>query len=241
MIPKIVHYCWFGEKEIPKRLKKCIESWSLYLPDYKIILWNETNFDIKSNYWTREAYERGKYAFVSDYVRLKVLYDYGGIYLDTDVMVKRNLDSFLKYRAFTGFESENKLTSAVIGSEKGFSLIKEYLETYSNRHFVNTDGSINDGANVNMMTDICKKYGFKANNSYQVIKEMHIFPRDFFCPIDFWRNDKITKNTFTIHYFEASWLDLETKKRIKRERSHFYKIFNKYISKLSKIYNKHSK
>ena len=106
MIPKVIHYCWFGKKELPVKLKKCIDSWSREMSDYQIIKWDESNFDVESTKWTSQAYSEKKYAFVSDYVRLLVLYEYGGIYLDTDVMVKKSLTPFLKYNAFTGFESD---------------------------------------------------------------------------------------------------------------------------------------
>lgn len=238
MIPKIIHYCWFGGKPIPKRLKKCMDSWIETMPEYQLMRWDESNFDVKSTLWTSQAESAQKYAFVSDYVRLKVLYEYGGIYLDTDVLVKKSLNEFLKYKAFTGFECDNKLTSAVIGAEKEFPLIKEFLDSYNGKEFVFGNGNLNNEANVIMMTEICQRHGLKADNTYQIIQGMHIFPRTYFCPLDFWQNRDFTDNTYTIHYFDASWLDEDTKHRIEKERSKGFKLKNKVISRIAKIYHK---
>lgn len=111
MIPKIIHYCWFGRGKMPKLALKCLKSWNKYCSDYKVICWNEDNFDINSNQYVKEAYESRKYAFVSDYVRLYALYNYGGVYMDTDVEVIKNIDKFLAEKAFTGFESETYVTT----------------------------------------------------------------------------------------------------------------------------------
>src|SRR5699024_8907222 len=128
MIPKIIHYCWFGGNELSKTTKVCINSWKKKLPDYKIIEWNESNFDINSNQYVKEAYQAGRYAFVTDYVRLYVLYHYGGIYMDTDVEVLKSLDSFLKHQAFTGCENEKNSVTGIIGSEKDHEWIKTLLD-----------------------------------------------------------------------------------------------------------------
>lgn len=234
MIPKIIHYCWFGKKEIPDNLKKCMKSWSVLMPDFKIMRWDESNFDVKSTKWTEQAYEAGKYAFVSDYVRLKVLEEYGGIYLDTDVMLLKSLEALTEYKAFSGFENEFYITSAVIGCEQHFNLIKEFLEFYEGKEFFNESGKINNDANVIMMTDICKKYGLKTDDSEQEMAEMHIFPREYFCPIDFYHNKNITENSMAIHYFDASWLDDDTKRMIEKERKPLHKA---YISLKQAILN----
>lgn len=238
MIPKIIHYCWFGGKEMPENLKKCLASWNRFMPDYQIMRWDETNFDVYSLLWTQQAYSRGKYAFVSDYVRLKVLYEYGGIYLDTDVMLLKSLDELTLYRAFTGFEGPTKLTSAVIGAEKGFFLLEEFMHYYQDRSFLKEDGTTNKEANVVMMTDICKKYGLIADNTEQEICGMHIFPKTYFCPLDFYMNKDFSDNTYSIHYFNASWLDEETKRRIDIERSVGYKVRMSILSLASEVYHK---
>ena len=172
-----------------------------------------------------QSEDEKKYAFVSDYVRLVALYQYGGIYLDTDVMLKKSFDPFLSFQAFTGFENENKLTSAIIGAEKGFSVIGEYLNYYKNRCFVSEDGTINNEANVVMMTDICIKHGLVLNDSRQEVEGMQIFPRAYFCPLDFYHNDWSTEETVCVHFFDASWLDGSTKKMIMKERTKMYKLY----------------
>ncbi len=119
MIPKVIHYCWFGKKEKPDIVKKCIKSWNEFLPEYEIIEWNEKNFDINTYLFTKQAYEIGNYAFVSDYVRVYVLYNYGGIYLDTDTEILGSLDPFLKNSSFWGFEEKNYIATSIIGAECG--------------------------------------------------------------------------------------------------------------------------
>lgn len=234
MIPKIIHYCWFGKGEIPQNLEQCINSWKKILPDYKIIRWDEGNFNINESIWTKEAYAKKKYAFVSDYVRLKVLIEYGGIYLDTDVKVIKKLDNLLKYDAFMGFENEYYLTSSIIGCIPNFPLIKEFFNYYKNKHFID-DNVIKNEANVIMMTNICKKYGLMINDKEQLIQNMKIFPRTYFCPYDFWMNRYFTENTYTIHYFNASWLDDDEKKRIEKERKIIFKLKSKIFFQLKKI------
>ena len=136
MIPKIIHYCWFGGKPLPELACLCIESWKKFLPEYRIIRWDEESFDINSNTYVKEAYENKKYAFVTDYVRLYALYTHGGIYMDTDVEVRRPLDQFLQHQAFSGFESYHDIPTGIMASEKGFQGIKDQLDYYNNRHFV---------------------------------------------------------------------------------------------------------
>lgn len=225
MIPKILHYCWFGKDEIPDNLKKCMDSWSIYFNEYEIMRWDESSFDVNSTMWTKQAYNEKKYAFVSDYVRLYALEKYGGIYLDTDVMIRKSFTPFLKFQAFGGFENDLYLTSAVIGCEAHFSLIKEFLEYYKGRSFLMKEGGLNNEANVIMITNVCKKYGLQINDKEQEIMGFHIYPKEYFCPIDFYHNKNITENSFAIHYFDASWLDSDTKKMIQKERKWWYKMY----------------
>lgn len=244
MIPKIIHYCWFGGKPIPVRLRRCMESWKEIMPEWEYQCWDECKIDINSIPWIQEAYAAGKYAFVSDYVRLVALYEVGGVYLDTDVELLKSLNPLVdKYDAFMGFESETKLTSAVIAATPKHPLIKQFLEHYYNKHF--SDDIVNNNeANVLMMTDICKTYGLRDNNTEQDICilfsdyspcVLHVFPKTYFCPLDFWHNKEITEDSYTIHYFDASWLDKKTKDRILHERSVWYKATIAVKSVLSKI------
>ena len=141
MIPKIIHYVWFGKNSYPELTKRCIESWKKYCPDYELKLWNEENFDLSDCQFAREAYEEGKYAFVADYVRLRVLYEYGGIYLDTDVEITKKLDEFLSRHAFLGFEDEKNISTGIMGCQKHNLLFGELVDYYNNRSFKKEDGT----------------------------------------------------------------------------------------------------
>ena len=237
MIPKIIHYCWFGDKPIPNNLMKCIDSWKSNLPDYEFIKWDEKNFNIDSTLWTKQAYEHKKYAFVSDFVRLKALVEYGGIYLDTDVEVVKSFNNFLELDSFGGFETINTITTGVIGAKKGNPILKEFLDTYC-KGFVSESGSLNNDSNVLKFTQILLEHGLILNNQYQNVDGFHVFPKTYFCPLDVWHYKDITKDTYAIHYFEGSWLDDETKKRIKKESTVLYKSFIRIKGFLGMLYHK---
>lgn len=228
MIPKVIHYCWFGRNKLPKLAIECIESWKKNLPDYKIIEWNEDNFDINSNQYVKEAYESKKWAFVTDYVRLYVLKEYGGIYMDTDVEVTQNLDEFLNCGAFSGFESNNYIPTGIIGAEKDNKWIERMLQEYDNKKFIKEDGSYDMTTNVVLITDITKKeFNIKLNNTYQELKHRVImYPSDYFCPKSY-ETGKIrkTKNTYAIHHFSGSWHSDEEKK-IRKRKMMLTKVFS---------------
>ena len=212
MIPKIIHFCWFGNNPKTELAEKCIASWKKFLPDYELKEWNESNFDIDQHPFTREAYQAKKYAFVTDYVRLFVLKEYGGIYMDTDVEVIKNLDCFLHHNAFSGFETSEYVQTGIIGSEKDGRWITQMLEYYNDRHFLKDNGSIDMTTNVQIITDLLKKQGFIPDDTLQNFLDMVTFyPHDYFCPKDC-RTEKIllTKNTYTIHHFAKSWKAPET-------------------------------
>lgn len=215
MIPKTIHYCWFGRNKKTKLAEKCIKSWKKYCPDYEIIEWNEDNFDIfAAPLYVRQAYEVKKWAFVTDYVRLWAMVNYGGIYMDTDVEVIKPLEPFLMYRAFSGFESEKTIPTGIMASEKDFPLFQELLRYYDDAYFINTDGTFNLTTNVVIITDICKERGLMENNSFQIIDDFALYPKEFFCPID--NNTcllKKTRNTVAIHWFAGSWLEKEQRKK----------------------------
>ena len=230
MIPKTIHYCWFGRGEKPELVINCIESWKKFLPDYQIIEWNEDNFDVTQNQFAKEAYEKKKYAFVADYVRLCVLYEYGGIYLDSDVEVCRPLDPLLEYEAFSGFESEKCLQSGVLGCVKGHHLFQEFIHYYDGRHFVKEDGSCDMTPNTAIMTDMLLEKGLRADNSDQVIDGMILFPKEYFCPLEDGTGIMTkTENTYVIHWFTKSFWDKKELFRYRRARI-FYKIFGKKIT-----------
>ena len=213
MIPKKIHYCWFGKGNLPESAKKYIESWKKYCPDYEIIEWNEENFDINSNEYVRQAYEMKKYAFVTDYVRLYALYNIGGIYMDTDVEVLKSLDSFLENKAFSGFEDSNLVPTGIMGAEKNNKWIKDLLDEYKDIKFIDKDGNMDLTTNVTRITNLTvKKYGLITKSSYQKLNngEVVFYPFDYFCPKS-WKTGKITltNNSYTIHHFSGSWLSTE--------------------------------
>lgn len=214
MIPKIIHYCWFGGNALPKLAQKCIASWKKYCPDYELKLWNESNFDLNSNAYVKEAYKAKKFAFVTDYVRLWALYNYGGIYMDTDVEVIRPLDRFLVHPAFSGFETPNSVQTGIMASEKEGMWAARELEYYKDKHFLREDGSYDTTTNVIIITNNLVNDGFKLNNTYQDHKGIiTMYPQDFFCPKD-WQSKKLvafTENTHVIHHFSGSWVSLQSR------------------------------
>ena len=207
MIPKIIHYCWFGRGEKNPLIQACIASWRKYLPDYRIVEWNEDSFDVDSTLWTRQAYAAKKWAFVSDYVRLYALYTQGGLYFDTDVEVLRPLDRFLDNQAFTGFESNDNPVTAVMGAESGNPIIAELLSYYSDRPFVKNDGSLETLPNTYIITDCFEKLGIRKNGKEQLQQGLHVYPQIIFCPNNLTRIwNKPSTKSYTIHHFDQSWM-----------------------------------
>lgn len=232
MIPKVIHYCWFGGNPKSEFINKCMKSWEKYCPDYKIIEWNENNFDISMNLYVKEAYENRKWAFVSDFVRLFVLAKYGGFYLDTDVELVKSLDAFINYPAFTGYESKNFIPTAVMGAEKGNEWITYLLTYYDNRHFVLEDGQLDMTTNVVSITDMTKKkYSIEfENRKFEIPGTVCIFPKDYFAPKSPGeRKYVITQNTVGIHHFDGSWM--EGNRRINRVKMRY----SKYLCLIKKI------
>ncbi|MFI3266536.1 MAG: glycosyltransferase [Rikenellaceae bacterium] len=209
MIPKVVHYCWFGGNPLPKAAVDCIDSWKKFLPDYQIKEWNESNFDINSNRYVKEAYENRKFAFVTDYVRLYALYSEGGVYMDTDVEVCGSYDYFLHHKMFSGFETDNNVPTGMMAAEKGSLWAKELLDGYKERAFVFENGELDMTTNTTVITEYMLGKGLKLNNKYQEIEGLCVmYPSEYFCPKDH-RTGKIhkTKKTVCIHHFAGSWLD----------------------------------
>lgn len=212
MIPKTIHYCWFGGKNLPSIAKKCIASWKKYCPDYKIKRWDESNFDLSCCAYVKEAYESKKWAFITDYVRLWVMYNYGGIYMDTDVEVLKNLDPFLPNEAFSGFESVDRIPTGIMASEKGSHIIKLLLDRYNDRHFILSDGKLDLTTNVEEITNVMIPKGLVLNGKKQTVDGFTFYPKDYFCPKDY-RTKKLelTENTYTIHHFDGSWVPESTR------------------------------
>lgn len=214
MIPKIIHYCWFGGKPIPDDIKQYIGTWKMYCPDYEIREWNESNFDINQNTYCREAYEAKKWAFVTDYVRLKVLYEYGGFYMDTDVEVVKSLDSLRSFDALSGYESETHIPTGTIGACRDNEWIDMLLKDYEGRHFLLNDGSYDLTTNVVRITELtARTYNLYFNGQKIVFGEnMVLLPFEYLCAKSL-DDGKIyqTDNTYTIHHFKGSWLSDEDK------------------------------
>lgn len=206
MIPKIIHYCWFGHGEMSPLAKQCIDSWRKVLPDYDIVEWNEDNFDLDMYPYAREAYQKKKYAFVADVARLYALYTVGGIYMDTDVEVLKSYDKFLVHTAFSGYETD-KVTTGIMASEKGGEWVKHNLDYYEGRHFILEDGSMDQTVNVVTIYKYMLELGFRGDNTFQDFPGLiTIYPRDYFCPKSYYDGViRLTGNTVAIHHFEGSW------------------------------------
>ena len=219
-IPKVIHYCWFGKGEMPKLAKKCIKSWKKYCPDYEIVCHNEDNFDLLQNRYMREAYEAGEWAFVSDVARLKIIYDNGGIYLDTDVELIKPIDDLLKLDGFMGFDEKGIVATGLgFGAQKGNKIVSEFLKDYDNIPFALPDGSYDLTPCPDRNTESLKRLGMDVNNKNQKFMDMTFLPSEFLCPMDYYTGKKtITENTYSIHHYSASWTSKVTKRttRIKR-------------------------
>lgn len=226
MIPKIIHYVWVGNNPKPKDIKKCMKTWKKHLKDYKIIEWNESNFDISSHPFVKKAYEAKKWAYVSDYIRMYAIYNYGGIYLDTDVLVLENFDKFLNNKVFVGFERENYPFTAVFGAEKKNKFIKKLLDYYDNLDAYNFDFENNNTISVSNI--LINEYGCSKENKEQLLKDgIKVYKDDILC--------NPSKNSTTVHIFTGTWL--EGVKPLKRKIVTALKI-NIKTKKQAEIYRK---
>ena len=232
-IPKVIHYCWFGKGEMPKLAKKCIKSWKKYCPDYEIVCHNEDNFDLLQNRYMREAYEAGEWAFVSDVARLKIIYDNGGIYLDTDVELIKPIDDLLKLDGFMGFDEKGIVATGLgFGAQKGNKIVSEFLKDYDNIPFALPDGSYDLTPCPDRNTESLKRLGMDVNNKNQKFMDMTFLPSEFLCPMDYYTGKKtITENTYSIHHYSASWTSKVTKRTTRIKRIIGVKMYNKLYGK----------
>ena len=217
MIPKTINYCWFGGNPLPKSALKCIDSWRKYFPEYEIKEWNETNFDVNRISYTHQAYERKKYAFVSDYARFWILYNYGGLYFDTDVEVIKPMDDIIEKGPFMGVEvpadEQMRVHPLVnpglgLGAEPKMTFYKEVLDYYDVLQFVDEKGVIIPGTVVVHNTNVLKENGLMPINDIQEVAGITIYPKDYFNPLDDATGRlKKTDNTRTIHWYDKTWVD----------------------------------
>lgn len=233
MIPKKIHYVWVGGKDKPSEIKRCMNTWKKNLEGYEIIEWNENNFDIESHPFTKSAYEAKKWAYVSDYIRAYVIYNEGGIYLDTDVLILDNFDQFLNDRAFVGYENPDYPFTAVFGAEKGHPFLKSILDYYEGREFEFDSSNQMKAVNTRSVSDILiQDYGCKLGNKRQTLREgIEVYTEDVLC--------NPSKKSIAVHVFTGTWM--EGKKPIARKVNKFLKLrvttkkraelFRKYITK----------
>lgn len=253
IIPKIIHYCWFGDNPLPKDALECIASWRKYLPDYEIKEWNESNFDVNCCPYVKQAYEAKKYAFVSDYARFFVLFKEGGLYFDTDVEIIKDMNHIIAVGNFMAFEKSfatqqqdrgefcTELLGVApglgLGVRPGLEIIGELLDFYN----VKENFAIADGTVVDYTTDILKRHGMVNEHRLQKVADVNIYPADYFCPMDSTTGIITkTKNTVAIHHYSCSWIEHNTMSwRIHILKNKLIAIFGvKWIMKISQLLRK---
>lgn len=228
LIPKKLHYMWLGGGELPDTLKRCIDSWEKYCPDYEIIRWDENNYDISKHQYMKEAYEAKAYGFVPDYARLDILYNEGGIYLDTDVEIKRNIDDLLYQEAFCGVEKWQIINfGGMSGAVKGHPMVKKFLDAREDILFINPDGSQNRNTCGYYDTKVALDNGYRIDGTTQCLNGMNIYAYDYFHPYDYMTGLlNMTENTHSVHWFNGGWLDdkmREANKESQRAYEELYK------------------
>lgn len=241
MIPKIIHLCWLSGDPYPTKIAKCLASWKKYLPDYEVMLWDTNRFDLESSIWVKQAFEKKKYAFAADYIRFYALYNYGGIYLDSDVEVLKSFDDLLDLPYFIGAEKAKTPEAAIIGAEKGCDWIKQCLDYYENRCFIKEDGSLDIKKLPEIMVEQISKFKLlrvlSLNDSLNIRKldmqnEVLEFNDAFFSPKVFdSREVEITPYTYAIHHYQNSWFSPKAKAYY-RSRAFFVKFLGqKFVRK----------
>ena len=212
-IPRTIHYVWLGGKRKSNEVKKCILSWRKYCPDYKIVEWNENNYNFRKNQYILEAYKAKKWAFVSDYARYDILYHYGGIYLDTDVELVSKLDPLLYNQMFIGFLEDKRVASGLgLGSVAGNPIIKEILQYYDRRSFYKKNGDMDLRICNHNETNVLIRHGLKRNGKEQYLDCVHVYPRDYLNP----EQGIPSINTIAIHHFNGSWTSVLHRTRRKK-------------------------
>lgn len=248
MIPRKIHYCWFGRNPLPEEAMKCITSWRKFLPDYEIIQWNEDNFDVSAVQYTAQAYDAKKYAFVSDYARFKILYEHGGLYFDTDVEIIRPLDDIIANGAFMGIEKSLATSGGGgwigvnaglgLGAERGMPIYKKILEFYNCRSFLNETSTV-----VTNVTQLLALEGLQNQNEMQSVEGITIYPAEYFCPMDSITGIiEVAPSTVSIHHYSCSWIDHKSLGyRLYVIKKKLIKVFGaKLIMKVASIFSRSS-
>lgn len=220
MIPKKIHYCWFSGNKMPKEFEAYIASWKKNCPDYEIIRWDETNYDVSRNTYMRDAYKEKRWGFVPDYARFDIIYQEGGIYLDTDVELLKSLDPLLDNPCFLGFEDKNHINPGLgFGAERGNPVIKALRDMYKQIDFYNKDGSLNVTPSPEYVTSKLQEMGIKINNLLQMHNDITVYPSDYLGAKNYYTGEiNKTKNTYSIHHFSCTWMTREEKKEEERRR-----------------------
>ena len=233
-IPKVIHYCWFGGNPLPPLAKKCIASWKKFCPDYEIICHDESLFDVSQNRYAREAYDAKKWAFVSDYARLKILYDHGGIYLDTDVELLKPLDDLLE-EGFLGFDDNGVIATGLgFACEAGNPLIGALLADYEEIPFLLPDGKFDLTPCPDRNAKVLRAMGLDTSVQSQVFCGIRLYPEEYFCPMKYVSGKlRVTENTYSIHYFSASWISPAAKRTLALKRilgeKFYHKLYGKFF------------
>ncbi|MCM1131334.1 MAG: exopolysaccharide biosynthesis protein [Roseburia sp.] len=206
MIPKVIHYCWFGKNPLPRYVKKCIKSWKKYCPNYKFICWNETNYNVKKNDFIKSAYQSKKWAFVSDYARIDIINSYGGIYLDTDVELLKSLDSLLENNAYFGMQQDGLYVNTGIGfgAIKNHPVLIKMLEHYNSLAF-NLE-TIKELACPYINTTVLQDYGFQFKDEVQKLGDIVVYPAKYFDPLSTNASDLLCEHTYSIHHYGGAWI-----------------------------------
>ena len=228
-IPKVIHYCWFGKNKIPDIYKEWMQSWKKFCPDYEVVEWNENNYDITKNRYMYEAYEKKKWGFVPDYARLDIIYQYGGIYLDTDVEIIKSLDELLNQDGFAGFQDWQYVALGLgFGAISGNYMIKKMRDYYNDLRFVDDNGKNNLTPSPIYQTNCLKEYGLVQNGTFQNLPALTVYPKVFFSPKNYYTgNLRMNENTFMIHHFDGSWVE----NREKNEYHKYKEIYDKINKK----------
>ena len=229
LIPKKIHYCWFGKNDMPEQFQKNILSWKKFCPDYEIIRWDESNYDIKKNEYMRQAYEKKKWGFVPDYARLDIINTYGGVYLDTDVELLRPIDELLKFEFFCGFESADYVALGLgFGAKANNSILQEMMQVYDEIKFVREDGTLNLTASPIYQTRVMERNGLVKNGHTQIGNNFLVLAPEYLAPISPMGIGQPTPRSYSIHQYAATWFD-EEQKREKHKLMNNFRIVLKHM------------